>query len=82
MEADLLAVRGIGPWTAQYVMIRSCGFADCVPVGDAGLIAALTRLYRLRKRPDATKTRRLLRPFAPHRSLATFHFWMTLGGPA
>lgn len=82
VEAELLAVRGIGPWTAQYVMMRSCGFADCVPIGDAGLIAALSRLYGLRKRPDAAKTRRLLRPFAPHRSLATFHFWMTLGGPA
>lgn len=82
VEADLLAVRGIGPWTAQYVMMRSCGFADCVPIGDAGLIAALSRLYGLRKRPDAAKTLRLLRPFAPHRSLATFHFWMTLGEPA
>jgi len=82
VEAELLAVRGIGPWTARYVMMRSCGFPDCVPVGDAGLIAALARLYGLRKRPDVTKTRRLLRPFAPHRSLATFHFWMTLGGPA
>ena len=33
----LTAIRGIGPWTAQYTLLRGGGFADCVPVGDAGL---------------------------------------------
>ncbi len=82
VERIMTGIRGIGPWTAHYVMMRACGFADCVPVGDAGLVSALGRLHRLRRRPDAAATRRLMRPYAPHRSLATFHLWMTLGGPA
>ncbi len=39
VEAALLAVRGLGPWSAHYVMMRAFGFEDCVPVGDTGLVA-------------------------------------------
>jgi AraC family transcriptional regulator of adaptative response / DNA-3-methyladenine glycosylase II len=79
LEARLLAVRGLGPWSAQYVLLRGYGFADCVPAGDSGLATALERFFDLGQRPDAVATRRLMEPFAPHRSLATFHLWMSLG---
>ena len=79
LEETLLARRGIGPWTAAYVMLRGYGLADCVPVGDAGLALALERFHGLRERPDAAATRRLMAPFAPYRSFATFHFWSSLG---
>lgn len=79
IEETLLARRGVGPWTAAYVMLRGFGLADCVPVGDAGLALALQRYHGLDERPDAARTRQLMAPFAPHRSLATFHFWSSLG---
>ena len=34
-EARLRSIRGIGPWTTHYVMMRGLGFADCVPLGTA-----------------------------------------------
>jgi 3-methyladenine DNA glycosylase/8-oxoguanine DNA glycosylase len=77
---DLLALRGCGPWTAQYVLMRGLGFRDCVPVGDAGLTLALQRWFELEARPDGPETLRLMAPFAPHRSLATFHLWSSLKG--
>ena len=77
-----MAIRGFGPWSTHYLMMRSCGFADCVPVGDSGLATALERVYRLKSRPGADATHKLMAPFAPHRSLATFHFWRSLGDPA
>jgi 3-methyladenine DNA glycosylase/8-oxoguanine DNA glycosylase len=76
----LRALRGCGPWTAQYVLMRGLGFRDCVPVGDAALTLALQRWFQLDERPDAPETLRLLAPFAPHRSLATFHLWASLKG--
>jgi AraC family transcriptional regulator, regulatory protein of adaptative response / DNA-3-methyladenine glycosylase II len=78
-ERTLLDTRGIGPWSAHYLMMRGLGFNDCVPVGDTGLAAALERLYALDHRPDALTMRALMEPFAPHRSLATFHLWLSLG---
>lgn len=81
VEERLMAVRGLGPWSTQYIMMRSCGFADCVPVGDSGLVTALQKFFELEERPGPDETRRLMRPFAPYRSLATNHLWRTLGDP-
>ncbi|MEO1083051.1 MAG: hypothetical protein AAFY88_02295 [Acidobacteriota bacterium] len=75
VEARLLAIRGFGPWSVNYLLMRSFGDADRVPVGDAGLARALVRYFDLEKRPDAQTTLRLMAAFAPHRSLATFHLW-------
>ncbi|HEX3554965.1 MAG TPA: hypothetical protein VIA62_17205 [Thermoanaerobaculia bacterium] len=82
VEAALLAVRGLGPWSAHYVMMRAFGFEDCVPVGDSGLVRGLAKFFSLAERPDAAATRELMRPFAPYRSWATFHLWQTLGDEA
>ena len=78
--ARLSAVRGIGPWTTHYVLMRGCGFPDCMPLGDAGLTLALQRHHGLDHRPDARETAALMAPFAPFRSLATFHLWASLKG--
>ncbi|MEO8217463.1 MAG: Ada metal-binding domain-containing protein [Acidobacteriota bacterium] len=78
----LLSVRGIGAWSANYVMMRGCGFADCVPLGDTGLTSGLQRFFALEERPDGARTTELMERFAPFRSLATFHLWMQKGDPA
>jgi len=74
-ERTLLAVRGLGPWSVNYIMMRSLGFADCVPIGDTGVTSGLQTLFGLEERPDADATRRLMSVFSPHRSLATAHLW-------
>ncbi|HRC84170.1 MAG TPA: DNA-3-methyladenine glycosylase 2 family protein, partial [Thermoanaerobaculia bacterium] len=77
-ERTLLAQRGLGEWSARYLLMRAFSFADCAPVGDAGLTKALARFFALDHRPDAQETRRLMARFAPFRSFATFHLWQTL----
>lgn len=79
-EAALTAVRGLGPWTARYTMLRGFGFADCAPVGDSALGTGLQRFHGLGAKPDAKETERLMAPFAPYRSLATCHLWASLKG--
>jgi 3-methyladenine DNA glycosylase/8-oxoguanine DNA glycosylase len=71
----LESLRGFGVWSANYVMMRGCGLADCVPLGDSGLTSALERFFGLDYRPGRDETEALMLPFAPYRSLATFHFW-------
>ncbi len=79
VERQLLEIRGFGPWSVNYLMMRALGHADCLPVGDAALTRNLKRFYGLSTRPDARATRELMAPFAPHRSLATFHLWALKG---
>lgn len=75
VENRLQAMRGLGPWATNYLMMRAFGFMDCVPIGDTGLTSGLQRLYRLAERPGPAETARLMRAFAPYRSLATYHLW-------
>jgi AraC family transcriptional regulator, regulatory protein of adaptative response / DNA-3-methyladenine glycosylase II len=74
-ERTLLGVRGLGPWAVNYLMMRSLGFADCVPLGDTGVASGLQSLFKLEERPDIDSMRRLMTIFAPFRSLATAHLW-------
>jgi 3-methyladenine DNA glycosylase/8-oxoguanine DNA glycosylase len=60
-------------------MMRALGFADCVPLGDTGLSTGLQRFFALDHRPGAQEVATLMEPFAPFRSLATYHLWMSLG---
>ncbi len=80
-EAALTALRGIGPWTARYVLLRGFGFPDIAPVGDSGLATGLQRLHGLDARPPVAAQEALMRDFAPHRSLATLHLWASLADP-
>lgn len=74
-ERTLLTVRGLGPWSVNYLMMRSLDFADCVPLGDTGVTSGLQDLMDLEVRPDIDATRRLMAVFSPCRSLATAHLW-------
>jgi AraC family transcriptional regulator, regulatory protein of adaptative response / DNA-3-methyladenine glycosylase II len=75
VERTLLAVRGLGPWSVNYLMMRALGFTDCVPLGDTGVTSGLQSLLKLEERPDIDATRRLMAMFSPYRSLATAHLW-------
>jgi AraC family transcriptional regulator of adaptative response / DNA-3-methyladenine glycosylase II len=75
VERTLLAIRGLGPWSVNYIMMRSLGFADCVPLGDTGVSSGLVALLKLEERPDVDATRKLMAMFSPYRSLATAHLW-------
>jgi AraC family transcriptional regulator, regulatory protein of adaptative response / DNA-3-methyladenine glycosylase II len=77
-EHNLTKVRGIGTWTARYMLMRGAGFADCAPVGDVALAAALQKLNACAARPEPKEVEALMLPFAPHRSLATCHLWASL----
>jgi AraC family transcriptional regulator of adaptative response / DNA-3-methyladenine glycosylase II len=74
-ERTLLAIRGLGPWSVNYIMMRALGFPDCVPLGDTGVTSGLLALLKLDERPDIDATKRLMTVFSPYRSLATTHLW-------
>jgi AraC family transcriptional regulator of adaptative response / DNA-3-methyladenine glycosylase II len=68
----LLALPGIGPWTAAYVAMRALGDSDAFPPGDAAVRATLKRLGE-DARPAAAQ--RLAERWRPWRSYALMHLW-------
>lgn len=68
-------VRGIGPWTAQMVLMFSLGRPDVLPVDDYGIQKAIERVYGLPRLPDRKSIERLAVPWQPYRSLACLYLW-------
>lgn len=66
LEAALLSLPGIGPWTVAETLQRSHGSADLVSVGDFHLAAFVGQVLTGRRVDDAGMLE-LLAPFAPHR---------------
>ena len=75
---QLVAVKGIGRWTAEIFLMFRLGRPDIFPADDLGLMNAVHRAYKLRKRPDAKRLRKLGEAWKPHRSVAAWYLWASL----
>jgi 3-methyladenine DNA glycosylase/8-oxoguanine DNA glycosylase len=73
-EATLVALPGIGPWTAQYVRMRALGDRDAFPSADLGVIKAMAAVGVPRR--DIAARAEAWRPW---RAYATLHLWESLG---
>jgi DNA-3-methyladenine glycosylase II len=74
----LMALRGIGRWTAECMLMFGLRRPDLLPAADIGLRNAIGRLYGLPVRPDENEVRRIGEKWAPFRSYVTFYLWDTL----
>src|SRR5262249_40913319 len=80
MEADqahaaLMALHGIGPWTADIYLLFCLGNADAWPAGDLALQEAARIAFNLRKRPDAKAMVKLAEGWRPWRGVAAHLLW-------
>jgi DNA-3-methyladenine glycosylase II len=76
--ARLTSVKGFGRWTAEMFLMFRLHRPDVLPVGDLGIVNAIQRLYKLRKRPDAKRILALGEAWRPYRSVACWYLWQTL----
>jgi DNA-3-methyladenine glycosylase II len=74
----LTAVKGFGRWTAEMFLMFRLHRPDVLPVGDLGIVTAVQRLYRLRKRPEPKRLLKLGEPWRPYRSVACWYLWQSL----
>ena len=73
-EATLIALPGIGPWTAHYVRMRALGDRDAFPAADLGVLKAMT-IAGVQKRDIIARAE----SWRPWRAYATLHLWESLG---
>ena len=74
----LTAVKGFGRWTAEMFLMFRLHRPDVLPAGDLGIVNAISRLYRLRKRPDAKRILKIGEAWRPYRSVASWYLWESL----
>ncbi|MES3035991.1 MAG: AlkA N-terminal domain-containing protein [Gemmatimonadota bacterium] len=73
-EATLVALPGIGPWTAHYVRMRALGDRDAFPAADLGVLKAMA-VADVHRRDIAARAD----AWRPWRAYATLHLWESLG---
>ncbi|HEX9998240.1 MAG TPA: DNA-3-methyladenine glycosylase [Abditibacterium sp.] len=75
---EIVAVKGLGPWSADmFLMFHLCR-PDVLPVGDLGIKEAMKRLYDLEKRPTVEEMERIAEKWRPFRTLASRYLWRSL----
>jgi DNA-3-methyladenine glycosylase II len=76
--SELVAVKGLGEWTAHMFLMFQLERPDVLPVGDLGIRRAIERAYSLDQLPDAETIERLAERWRPHRTLACRYLWRSL----
>jgi DNA-3-methyladenine glycosylase II len=74
----LVAVKGIGRWTAEMFLMFSLARPDVFAVADYGLQVAIRNLYSLEALPKPAQMRRLAEPWRPYRSYASLYLWRSV----
>jgi DNA-3-methyladenine glycosylase II len=76
--AELIAVKGLGVWTAHMFLISHLRRPDVLPVGDLGIRRAIQRAYGLDELPDPPTVEAIAEPWRPQRTLACRYLWRSL----
>ena len=78
ITAELTAVKGIGPWTAQMFLMFTLHRPDILPVGDLGVRNAIQRAYGRPAPPTPEEMAELGAKWAPYRTRAALYLWRSL----
>lgn len=75
VAAELMALKGVGRWTADIYLMMALDRPDVWPVGDLAIQIGVQRLLALPTRPGPAELTALAEPWRPHRSLAAKLIW-------
>ena len=75
---ELVAIRGIGRWTAEMFLIFHLMRPDVLPLDDVGLIKGIRLNYFSGEPVSRAEARELGEAWAPYRSVATWYLWRSL----
>jgi DNA-3-methyladenine glycosylase II len=73
--AQLVAVKGIGRWSAEIYLLFAEGREDVFPAGDLAVMVEIGRLMGLSERPSEKQLRELAEPWRPYRGAAAILAW-------
>jgi DNA-3-methyladenine glycosylase II len=75
---EIVAVRGLGVWTAEMFLLFHLERPDVLSGGDLGIRKAVQVEYRLDEMPAPARVLEIGEPWRPHRSLASLYLWESL----
>ena len=76
--AELVAIRGIGRWTAEMFLMFHLLRPDVLPLDDLGLLKGISVNYFSGEPVTRAEAREVAEAWAPYRSVATWYMWRSL----
>ncbi|MBU9674036.1 DNA-3-methyladenine glycosylase [Planococcus sp. CP5-4] len=78
VEKQLVAIRGVGPWSAHYVMMKCLRFNSAFPISDVGLHNALKEQLGMGRKPTIAEIEGFAKNWTGWQAYATFYLWRVL----
>jgi len=78
VSRELVAVKGIGEWTAHMFLMFTLHRPDVLPTGDQGIRNAVKQAYGLDAVPDPPALTEIAEPWRPYRTRACLYLWRSL----
>jgi len=78
ISKELIALKGVGPWTVENFLLFGLGHKDVFPVGDVGIQIALQKLLKLDEKPSKDILEQLKEQVSPFGSYAALYLWKSI----
>ncbi len=75
---ELMKIKGIGNWTANYALMKTFHHPDAFPLEDAGLHNAIRNLKKMERKPTIKEVTKLFKKYKGWEAYATLYLWKTL----
>jgi DNA-3-methyladenine glycosylase II len=77
-KEELIKIKGIGNWTANYALMKTFRYPDAFPLEDAGVHNAIKNLKGLKVKPSLDQVRRIFKKYKGWEAYATLYLWKSL----
>jgi len=77
-KTELMKIKGIGNWTANYALMKTFRYPNAFPLEDAGIHNAIKNLKGMKKKPSLTQVKRIFKNYKGWEAYATLYLWKSL----
>lgn len=77
-KTELMKIKGIGNWTANYALMKTFRYPNAFPLEDAGLHNAIKNLKGMKKKPSLNQVKRIFKNYKGWEAYATLYLWKSL----
>ncbi len=77
-KTELMKIKGIGNWTANYALMKTFRYPNAFPLEDAGLHNAIKNLKSMKKKPSLIQVKKIFKNYKGWEAYATLYLWKSL----
>jgi DNA-3-methyladenine glycosylase II len=77
-KEQLMKIKGIGNWTANYALMKTFRYKDAFPLEDAGVHNAIKNLKKMDRKPTLDEVKKLFKKYKGWEAYATLYLWKSL----